>query len=79
MSCDFCEGKELPTASECPTCITLKIVGICEDCGQPYERLEPKNAKELRCIPCQVQFRITGKSGHERQYEAYKAQLRANQ
>lgn len=42
----------------------------CQDCGEEFEVLMPKNLGEIRCISCQVQFRMTGKTAIERYVEA---------
>jgi len=41
----------------------------CQDCGETFEVIDPDCKAEVRCISCQVQFRITGKTALERYAE----------
>ena len=76
--CGFCKGETIPTIVACELCIVRKIVGICTDCQQPFERLEPRNHKEVRCVPCQIEYRKT-EGDKQHAWERYKAQLEADQ
>lgn len=73
--CGFCNGADDPIATLCETCIKLKIIGVCIDCQQPYEILDIRNPMEVRCVPCQSEFRKK-ESDDKHAWERYKAQLR---
>jgi DNA-directed RNA polymerase subunit RPC12/RpoP len=50
----------------------------CSDCGETFEvininRHGQPDPREIRCLNCQVQFRLTGKTGIQRMVEAAKA------
>lgn len=77
-NCGFCKGDPNQKVVACELCIVMKIVGICTDCHQPFERLEARNSKETRCVSCQVEYRAA-QAAQRHNFQRYKAQLEANQ
>lgn len=57
------------------TAVKVEQLPICSDCKKAFERKFEGNPIEIRCEDCQIQFRITKKTAHER----YLDQLRAEQ
>ena len=47
----------------------------CSDCKEAFDQKDDGNPNETRCAECQVQFRLTKKTAHQR----YLDQLRAAQ